>query len=200
MRPVLYYDLGSPYAHLAVARSERVLGPRVTLQPVLVGAIFIHRGWGSWGQTAERERNVAEIERRAHAYGLPRLRWPAGWPNNTLSAMRAALSAFEQGAGDEFARAGFAAAFVDGRDLSDVDVLRDVWARSGLAPDELAPAIADPQVKASLRRVTDQAIADGVAGVPCTRVGESVFYGDDRMEQAAELLRDRRLRLQRNAD
>ena len=86
----LYYDLGSPYAYLAVARCERVLG-RVTLQPVLVGAIFAHRGWGSWGVTDERDRNVAEVQRRAAAYGLPAVRWPAGWPNNTLSAMRMAV-------------------------------------------------------------------------------------------------------------
>src|SRR6478609_7534661 len=64
MAAALYYDLGSPYSYLAVARCERVLGP-VTLQPVLVGAIFGHRGWGSWGVTDERDSHVAEVERRA---------------------------------------------------------------------------------------------------------------------------------------
>src|SRR5438309_8906954 len=111
----LYYDLGSPYAYLAVARSGRVLGQEVTLQPVLVGAIFARRGWGSWGHTGERERNFAEIARRAAAYGLPPVSWPAGWPNNTLAAMRMAVWADGAGAGEAFARAGFAAAFVHGR-------------------------------------------------------------------------------------
>jgi 2-hydroxychromene-2-carboxylate isomerase len=187
-RPVLYYDLGSPYAYLAVARCRQVLGANVTLQPVLVGAIFAHRGWGSWGDTAERESNMAEVERRARAYGLPSVRWPQGWPNNTLSAMRAAVWAGESGAGDAFARTAFAAAFAEAKDLSDLDVVREVAAAAGLDPNTAATAAADPRIKAELKRVTDEAIADGVGGVPCTRVDGRVFYGDDRLEQAAELL------------
>ena len=69
MAAALYYDLGSPYAYLAVARCEHVLGD-VSLEPVLVGAIFAHRGWGSWGVTDERdhfqqrEMRFVEPERR----------------------------------------------------------------------------------------------------------------------------------------
>jgi 2-hydroxychromene-2-carboxylate isomerase len=187
--PVIYYDLGSPYAYLTVARCRQVLGAEVTLQPVLVGAIFAHRGWGSWGHTAERERNVAEVERRARAYGLPPVCWPQGWPNNTLSAMRAAVWADESGAGDAFARAAFAAAFAEGRDLSDPGVVRDAAAVAGLDRDAAAAGLADPRIKAELKRVTEDAIADGVGGVPCTRVDGRVLYGDDHLEQAALLAR-----------
>jgi 2-hydroxychromene-2-carboxylate isomerase len=183
--PVIYFDLGSPYAYLAVSRCERVLGQGVRLQPVLVGAIFAHRGWGSWGHTAERQGNVAEVERRARAYGLPPVRWPEGWPNNTLAAMRATLWAGERGAGGRFARAAFAAAFAEGKDLSDLDAVREVSAAVGLDADETMLAVADPRIKAELKRVTDEAIADGIGGVPCTRVDGRVFYGDDRLEQAA---------------
>jgi 2-hydroxychromene-2-carboxylate isomerase len=184
---VIYYDLGSPYAYLSVSRSRELFGEGVTLQPVLVGAIFAHRGWGSWGHGAERERHVAEIERRATAYGLPPLCWPVGWPNNTLSAMRAALWAGERGAGDAFARAAFAAAFAEGGNLSENAVLGDVATSVGLDPQELELATADPRIKAELRRVTEQAIACGVQGVPCTRIDGRVFYGDDHLELAAEL-------------
>jgi 2-hydroxychromene-2-carboxylate isomerase len=184
MAATLYYDLGSPYAYLALARCERVLGP-VTLQPVLVGAIFAHRGWGSWGVTDERDRNVAEVERRAAAYGLPAVRWPAGWPNNTLDAMRMAVWADTLGAGEAFARAGFAAAFEHGRDLSDRDALLSVADGVGLDRAEAARAIAAPEMKGALRELTGRAIAAGVQGVPTTVVDGQVFYGDDRLEQAA---------------
>ena len=40
MPSVLYYDLASPYAYLAVMRAADVLGDAPRLQPVLVGAIF----------------------------------------------------------------------------------------------------------------------------------------------------------------
>src|SRR6185312_15934820 len=69
--PLLFYDLGSPYAYLAVARAERVLGTPPELRPVLLGAIFAVRGHGSWSATPRREAGMAEGERRgapfAHA-------------------------------------------------------------------------------------------------------------------------------------
>jgi 2-hydroxychromene-2-carboxylate isomerase len=184
MAATLYYDLGSPYAYLAVARSERVLGP-VTLQPVLVGAIFAHRGWGSWGVTDERDRHMAEVQRRAAAYGLPDLRWPAGWPNNTLDAMRMAVWADMLGAGEAFAHAGFAAAFEHGRDLSDRDALFAVADAAGLDRADAERAIAAPEIKLALREATERAIGAGVQGVPTTSVDGQLFYGDDRLDDAA---------------
>jgi|tagenome__1003787_1003787.scaffolds.fasta_scaffold17790688_2 2-hydroxychromene-2-carboxylate isomerase len=50
----LYFDLGSPYAYLAVLPAEVVLGRPPDLEPVLLGAIFGLRGHRSWSQTAER--------------------------------------------------------------------------------------------------------------------------------------------------
>jgi 2-hydroxychromene-2-carboxylate isomerase len=94
----LYYDLGSPYAYLAVQHAERVIGSAPELRPVLLGAIFAARGHGSWAHTDTRAESVAEVERRAAAYGLPPVRWPAGWPPNTLQAMRAAVGAGRAGA------------------------------------------------------------------------------------------------------
>jgi len=89
--PLLFYDLGSPYAYLAVERAAHVLGAPPDLRPVLLGAIFAARGHGSWSATPQRDAGMAEVERRAAAYGLPPLRWPGDWPPNTLAAMRAAV-------------------------------------------------------------------------------------------------------------
>jgi 2-hydroxychromene-2-carboxylate isomerase len=183
-RPVLYFDLGSPYAYLAVERATRVLGEEPTLQPVLLGAIFAHRGWGSWAHTAERDANVAEVERRAHAYGLS-LTWPKGWPPNSLTAMRAATFAQQRGRTRELALAAYRAAFVAGEDLGELDVVLRAGAAAGLDPGELASAVADPSVKAALRSATDEAIAAGVTGVPSVRVDGDVLYGDDQLELAA---------------
>jgi 2-hydroxychromene-2-carboxylate isomerase len=190
--PVLYFDLGSPYAYLAVERVEGILGVGVRLQPVLLGAIFASRGWGSWSQTPEREQNIAEIERRAKAYGLPDLRWPPGWPANTLKAMRAAVWADEQGAGKEFARAAFRAAFVHGRDLCEVDVIAELGESVGLHTNDLEAALAEERVKDSLKTLTAEAIAEGVCGVPSLRIGARVFYGDDQLAAAACVLESHR--------
>ena len=183
--PELFYDLGSPYAYLAVERAERVLGVAPLLRPVLLGAIFAARGHGSWSQTPARADGIAEVERRAAAYGLPPVRWPPGWPPNTLRAMRAAVWAEQRGHGPAFARAAFRRAFADGADLADLGVLAEVAASVGLPADDLDAAIADPAVKDDLRARTEAALALGVRGVPTLRLAGRLHYGDDRLEAAA---------------
>ncbi|MGB2711563.1 MAG: disulfide bond formation protein DsbA, partial [Conexibacter sp.] len=91
--PRFFVDVGSPYAYLAAERVEQVLPAAPVWEPVLLGAIFQVRGWGSWGQTPERRAGMEEVERRAAAYGLPPISWPEPWPGNMLLAMRAATAA-----------------------------------------------------------------------------------------------------------
>jgi 2-hydroxychromene-2-carboxylate isomerase len=188
-QPALFYDLGSPYAYLAVERAADVLGVEPRLEPVLVGGIFVLRERGSWSQTSERADRIAEIEARAKRYGLPPLTWPPGWPNNTLKAMRAATWAGGLGAGQSFALAAFRRAFLEGEDLSRVDVLVDVAAAVGLPANEIPAAIEDPATKAALREATDRAWGRGVLGVPCIGLDGEIFYGDDRLEAAAQRLK-----------
>ncbi len=188
-RPTLFYDLGSPYAYLAMERAGDVLGVEPRLEPVLVGGIFRFRGRGSWSQTAERTGRIAEIEDRAKRYGLPPVTWPPGWPNNTLKAMRAATWAGELDAGRPFARAAFRRAFVAGEDLSRVDVLVDVADAVGLPANEIPAVIEDPVTKEALREATDRAWRRGVVGVPCIGFYGEIFYGDDRLEASAQRLK-----------
>lgn len=188
--PVFLFDLGSPYAYLAAERLDGVIGRRVRWQPVLLGGLFKRNGRRSWaaGDTADRRQGMAEVERRAAAYGLPPVRWPEAWPGNYLYAMRAAIAALAMGRGAEFARAAFRLAFVDGCELSDpVYVLRAGQA-AGLDPAEVEHAVADPAVKRDLRTATDRAHERGVIGVPTLIVGEELFWGDDRLEEATTAL------------
>lgn len=186
MRPTtLYYDLGSPYAYLAVARAAEVLGVEPRLQPVLVGGLFVERGWGSWSQTPARAGRIEEIEARAKRYGLPPLRWPEDWPNNTLKAMRAAIWADRLGRGAEFAAVGFRLAFAEGADLSQLDVLARLAQEVGLPAEGMAAAIEEPAIKQGLRAATADAWERGVTGVPSIEAGGKVFFGDDSLELAA---------------
>jgi 2-hydroxychromene-2-carboxylate isomerase len=188
MRPVLYFDLGSPYAYLAVERAPGVLGAEPELCPVLLGAIFARRGFGSWAATPARGTRVAEIEARAQRYGLPPLRWPAGWPADGLGAMRAAVWAGRTGRLAEFTRAVFRAQFAEGGDIGDAGLLAACARDAGLPAGELAGAVGRPEIKQELREGTEAAWDAGVRGVPSIAVCDSLFYGDDQLELAAALL------------
>ena len=183
--PELFIDVGSPYAYLAAERFEAVVGVRPVLQPVLLGAIFKARGDGSWARTDARAEGIAAVERRAAEAGLPAVRWPEGWPSDYLAAMRAVVWAGRHGARDAFARAAMRAAFTAGADLSTLEALRDVARTVGLDPDAMEHGIAAQPVKDELRAATDRALRLGIPGVPTTRLGDQLFYGDDRLEEVA---------------
>ena len=186
--PILYFDLGSPYAYLAFERAPAVLGVKPELRPVLLGAVFARRGFGSWSATPGRGTRVAEIEERAARYGLPPVCWPPGWPADGLRAMRAAVWADREGRLEPFVRCVFAAQFAEGADISSDAVLAACAAQAGLDGAQLAEAVARREVKQDLRERTDAAWERGVRGIPSIAVGASIFYGDDQLELAAGVI------------
>jgi 2-hydroxychromene-2-carboxylate isomerase len=182
--PALYVDLGSPYAYLAVERAPALLGAEPRLRPVLLGAIFARRGWGSWSATPARAGRIADLEARAARAGLPRFTCPPGWPADGLAAMRALTWADMEGRATAFARSVFRLQFAGGADIADLDVLETAAREAGLRPGGLRAAIADPAVKQRLREATDAAWEAGVRGIPTLALGGTLHYGDDRLEAA----------------
>jgi 2-hydroxychromene-2-carboxylate isomerase len=188
---IFYFDVGSPYAYLAAERLESLLPEPITWQPVLLGGLFKLTGRRSWalGDYRRRQAGMAEIERRARSYGLPPMRWPDPWPSNYLVAMRAVTHAFALGQGREFVREAFRSAFQRGADLSIPAHVWDAAAEIGLERGDVERATQDPQVKQALRAATDEAYERGVFGVPTVAIGDELFWGDDRLEDAAAHLR-----------
>jgi 2-hydroxychromene-2-carboxylate isomerase len=187
-QPVFYYDLGSPYAYLAAERIGRVLPVVPVWQPILLGGIWQETGGRSWAVTDRREEGMAEVERRAAAYELLPVRWPEGWPNNTLAAMRAATFAQQIGRAVAFSLAAFRQAFAGGRDLSDIDNVLIAAAACELHPNAVLKGVQTQSTKDRLRAATAEAYERGVRGVPTVAVGDRLFYGDDRLEEAAAAL------------
>jgi 2-hydroxychromene-2-carboxylate isomerase len=187
--PVFYFDLGSPYSYLAAERVHEVLPEPPVWQPILLGGLFKHFGRRSWAGTGERAAGIVEVERRARERGLPPLRWPDPWPGNTLFAMRVATFAAGIDRAAAFALAAFRQAFVAGRDLSVPDNVLIAAAACELHPKAVLAAAESAGTKAALREATEKAAEQGVKGVPSVLVGEEVFWGDDKLEDAARALR-----------
>jgi 2-hydroxychromene-2-carboxylate isomerase len=183
----LYFDVGSPYSFLAVERAESVLGEAPALVPVLLGGLFRLAGRASWavGDPAVRAAGMLEVQSRAMAYGLPAIRWPRPWPGDYLTAMRIATWASGLGVGPDYAFAAGRRAFLAGRDLSLPAEAAAAAADAGLDAREALLAAADPEIKRALRAATEAAFARGVVGVPTLALGGELFWGDDRLEDAA---------------
>ena len=188
-QPVFYYDLGSPYAWLATERINALFPVVPVWQPILLGALFKRFGRDSWGNGPERDDGMREVERRAAERGLPPVRWPEPWPGNMLAAMRAATFAKGAGRAVAFSLAAFRQAFAAGRDLGDVDTVLIAAAACELHPNAVLKGIESRTVKDELRAATERAGERGVTGVPSVVVGDEVFWGDDRLEDAAAAAR-----------
>ena len=57
--------------------------------------------------------------------------------------------------------------------------------RTGIDAHKLEHALGDPVIKDALRATTGEVLAMGVFGVPTIAVGGQLFWGDDRLEDAA---------------
>lgn len=181
-----YYDFSSPYSYLAAERIDRVL-PGATWRPICFGFVLQHVGRVPWSLQPGREADMEVIARRAAERGLPPVRYPEGWPaeSYSLAPLRAAVFAEQRGRLQEFTHAAYRVTFAEGRVLGEPDSIREAATGAGLDSDEVLAAVERDDVKAGLRGYTDEAIARGVSGVPTVAVGEELFWGDDRLEDAA---------------
>jgi len=186
-----YFDIGSPYAYLAAERMHTLLPEPVIWQPLLLGGLFKLTGRSSWalGDYRRRQTGMAEIERRARHYGLPAMRWPDPWPTDYLIAMRAVTYAFGVDRGRELTMRMFRNAFQRGRELSRQAEVLEAGAEIGLGREELERAVEDPRTKQRLRAATELAHDLGVFGVPTFAIDGELFWGDDRLEDAAAYFR-----------
>ena len=189
-RPVFYYDVSSPYAYLAAARVDEVLPVQPEWRPIAFGVTVQKLGKVPWSFKEDRQANFEEIAQRAAERGLPEVRYPEGWPVETysLKPLRAALLASDEQQLRAVSRELFKAMFVKGRHLADTEAVLDAAERAGMDRELVREGIELEETKQRLREQTDEALARGVTGVPTITVDGELFWGDERLEEAAASL------------
>jgi 2-hydroxychromene-2-carboxylate isomerase len=191
-RATFYYDFQSPYSYLAAERisglfAEAGVG-QPEWQPISFGHVIQAIGKLPWSMQPDgpNPADLEEIQRRAAERGLPEVRYPRGWPveSYSLNPARAAVFAKEAGKVVSFSLACFRQVFAAGRDMSYVDNVLVAAAACELHPNAVLKGIETKSVKVKLRAATDGALALGVQGIPTVAVGDRLFWGDDRLEEA----------------
>ena len=192
-----YYDFNSPYSYLAAERISGLFAEaeleQPEWQPISFGHLLGTTGRRPWSLPPEGPdpEHLAEVQRRADARGLPKVVYPEGWPieNYSLNPIRAAIYAKESGRVVSFTLACFRQVFAAGRDMSDLDNVLVAAAACELHPKAVMKGIETQSVKDKLRAATDEALERGVEGIPTVAVGDELFWGDDRLEEAVAALR-----------
>jgi 2-hydroxychromene-2-carboxylate isomerase len=181
-----YYDFNSPYAYLAAERIDDLVGD-AEWKPIAFP--YLLHALGRLDEVLAGVNTgpiVEEVSARLADRGMPPFAPPDGWPIQSwsLAPLRAALVADELGRQREFARAAFRKAFVESRLLADVENVLAAAGDAGLDADQIADGIERREIKDRLRENTDEALARGVTGIPTVVVGDDVFWGDDRLDEA----------------
>jgi 2-hydroxychromene-2-carboxylate isomerase len=190
---IFYYDFSSPYSYLAAERLSGVFAEAGAEQPewkpISTAFVFREAGKVPWSLQpgGPNPADLEEIARRAAERGLPEVKYVEGWPDESYSLLpiRAAHYAKQAGRVVSFSLAAFRQSFAAGRDLSDLDNVLLAAAACELHPKAVAKAVETRPVKEALKQATDEAIALGATGVPTIAVGEELYWGDDRLEEAA---------------
>ena len=175
-----YFDFISPYAWLGFqAQSDALKGIShlVHYKPVLFGAMLKHHGQlGPAEIPAKRDWTYRQVQWLARQQGVD-LQMPAAHPFNPLALLRLAVASQADGLPNRYVTEKlFQHVWCSGLDAFDADRLAVLTA-------QIAP-VQEPQsaqVKQQLQSWTQEAIAQGVFGVPSWVVDGKVFWGQDAL-------------------
>ena len=190
-----WFEFGSNYSYLSVMRIEQDAaraGVRVRWQPFLLGPIFQAFGWSTSPfvlQKAKGDYVWLDMERQCRKYGLP---WkkPDNFPRSAILPLRVAVLGAEQSWIAEYCRRMMQMNFAHDRDIDNKEVVAAVLNDTGLPATEIIAQALIDENKLKLRRQTELAMSKGIFGAPTFFVGEQMYWGNDRLDDALAHARD----------
>jgi len=176
-----YFSFRSPYSWLALYRISLIhneLPVEIQLIPV-----FPSRDKDNVMLSDQKKVKyiVKDVNRIATAYGLD-MKWPESFDTDWLAVHIAYIYATEQDKGIPFCLAVYHARFVEGKDVGDEMIMREISLACGLDADTLIEAQTKRQYKRTLLQGMASAGEKGVFGVPFFVYKDSIYWGNDRLE------------------
>lgn len=179
-----YFDFVSPFPYLQLLQFERLPADvAIDCRPVLFSRLLDYWGNKGPGEIASKRRfTFRHVQWQAERLGIP-LRFPPRHPFNPLRPLRLAIAL---GCGREAVERIYRFVWGEGRDIDDAANWQALLASLGIEDGEAK--VNDPQVKDTLRRMTEEAIAQGVFGVPTVIAEGELFWGCDALPMLLEHL------------
>ncbi|TNE39055.1 MAG: 2-hydroxychromene-2-carboxylate isomerase [Alphaproteobacteria bacterium] len=189
-----YFDFSSPYAYLGSHLIDDVAAKHrrgVHWHPFMLGVAM--KGEKTFPLTEypmKGDYSRMDFDRTARYHGIP-FNMPADFPKTTLAASRGFLwiSKSNPDLAVAFAKAVYAAYFVEGLDISDPDIVADLAEAEGVDGKAFLAAVQDPAIKEEFKNsVEDIVFNRKVFGAPFFIVDGVSFWGADRVVQLDEWL------------
>ena len=187
-----FFFYGSTYTYLTVMRIEEVAareGVEVRWRPFNAREIMIEQDNIPFRDKPVKRRYMwRDVERRAARYGIPFDRVPTYPVDPDLLANRVGVVAASEGWCPEYTRATYQAWFLEDKPPGDPEHLSTILTDLGRDPEAVLSRADTPEIRAQYDRETNAARELGIFGSPTFAVGDEIFWGDDRLEDALEWL------------
>lgn len=186
-----WLEYASTYSYLSVARIGRLADERgfeIDWQPFWLYPVREQLGLPApFPEGSPRERYMwRDLERRAKLLGLPYHR-PEVYPFNSVPVGRIALIAAREGWCRGFTEAAFRLHWTEGVLMPTAENIAAALASAGQDAIRIQALACSPEVKESFKEQANRALERGIFGSPSFVVGNELFWGDDRLEEAIAL-------------
>jgi len=178
----LFYDFRSPYGYLAFTQL-REMDVAIALRPMKILTVMEKVGNVPTTITCAAKGRYAraDLARWASRYGITLN--PSNMRDNDGDACsRAVLAAGSPGEAEAITLALYRACWSEGKALATKDDILAAIAAAGLDAAAISARIDAPDVVAELDANTDEAAERGVFGSPTIFVGDTMFFGNDRLD------------------
>lgn len=183
-----FFDFVSPYSYLAYSQLDS-LPADISLRPMHV--LSVMKAVGNTPTTvtcaAKGRYANADLARWARRYGVA-LKRPDMRAINNAACARAVLAAPSSEAARQITTALLNACWRDGKTLTTTAEVLDVLTAAGIETASLADLIDAPETLEQLEKNNQEAAERGVFGAPSFLLGESLFFGNDRLDFVREHL------------
>lgn len=186
------FDFASPNAYLAYRAMPPILdrtGATLKLTPCLLGGIFKATGnqapmmaFANVKGKLQYER--LEMQRFIGTHQLTRFRMNPHFPVNTLLMMRAALVAQARNELMAYVEAGLSLMWEQGEKMDEPAVFLSTLTDAGFDAQALLDGAQTPTIKQQLMENTADAVDRGCFGIPTFFVGDEMYWGNDRLDDA----------------
>ncbi len=187
----VFFNFRSPYCYLVSAALFNLFND--------FHANLVWRPLGGWDGRSPPERAIKKIPltrqdvaRWAKKMGIPAIPPPISTDPTRAGAV--SLLAEQRGVLRQCVMRITAAAWGEGLDIGQAEVLLEVGLGAGLDKAEITAAMDDPAYLETLTTYWQEADKLGVIGVPTLVIGDQVFWGNDRIDFVRDHLYDLGLR------
>lgn len=186
-----WFEFGSTYSYPSAMRIEDMTaknGVSLKWKPFMLGPIFKSQGWN------DSPFNIYPVKGNYMWRDLERIcqdralvfRKPTVFPRNGLLAARVACRFSEEDWVPTFVKNIYSSNFQLDQDISNRNIVKSCLPLSDEESESILDESQSENSKARLRNNSDVAVELGIFGAPSFIVGNELFWGDDRLEQAIE--------------